>query len=58
MGPIPELFPTLGVGTGGPTQSQGGQEAVSLFTFLGLPKGWLSLAGTQQPLRRPLLAPK
>lgn len=39
MGPIPELFPTLGVGTGGPTQSQGGQEAVSLFTFLGLPQG-------------------
>lgn len=52
MGPIPKLFPTLGVGTGGPTQRQGS------LTFLGLPKGQLSWARAQQPSRQPLPAPK
>ena len=52
MGPVPVLFPTLGVGTGGPTQRQGG------LTFLGLPKGQLSLARAQKPSRQPLPAPQ
>lgn len=43
MGPIPALFPTLGVDIGGPTQKEGG------LTFLGLPKGQLSLARAQSP---------
>lgn len=56
-GSHPASSPLLGVGAGGPTQRQGGQEAASLSVRIpALAQGQLSLARAQQPMRTPLLA--